>query len=127
MLIDRRVLLDVGIRRRHVGLRLVVVVIGDEILDAVAREELAHLAVELRRQRLVRREDQGRALDGPDDVGHRERLARAGHAQQRLLCQPALESVDEARDRGRLVAGGFEIGNELESVHAWLRLANPLV
>ena len=60
--VDRRVLLDVRVARGHVRLGLVVVVVRDEVLDRVVREELAHLAVELRGERLVVREDQRRAL-----------------------------------------------------------------
>ena len=37
LLVDRGLLLDVGVRLRHVGLGLVVVVVGDEVLDGVAR------------------------------------------------------------------------------------------
>jgi hypothetical protein len=51
-------LLDVGVGARHVGLGLVVVVVGDEILDRVVREEELELAVELRGQRLVGRQDE---------------------------------------------------------------------
>ena len=39
LLVDRGVLLDVGVRAGDVGLGLVVVVITDEILDGVFREE----------------------------------------------------------------------------------------
>ena len=53
VLVDRGVLLDVGVGGRHVGLGLVVVVVGDEVLHRVVREELLELAVELRRQGLV--------------------------------------------------------------------------
>ena len=42
--------------RGHVGLGLVVVVVGDEVLDRVVREELAELPVELRREGLVVRQ-----------------------------------------------------------------------
>ena len=41
VLVDRGVLLDVGVGGRHVGFRLVVVVVRDEVLDGVAREVLA--------------------------------------------------------------------------------------
>ena len=37
LLVDRGLLLDVGVRLRDVGLGLVVVVVGDEVLDGVAR------------------------------------------------------------------------------------------
>ncbi len=81
VLVDARVLLDEQVARRHVGLGLVVVVVGDEVLDRVLGEELAQLRVQLRRQRLVRREDQRRPAEARDDVGHGEGLARAGDAR----------------------------------------------
>jgi hypothetical protein len=40
LVVDRRVLLDVGVARGHVGLGLVVVVVADEVLDPVVGEEL---------------------------------------------------------------------------------------
>jgi len=49
---------------------LVVVVVRHEILDGVVREELAHFAVELGRERLVVREDQRRPLQRVGDVRH---------------------------------------------------------
>ena len=63
VLVDRAVLLDEQVALRHVGLGLVVVVVADEVLDRVLREELAELAVELRRERLVRREHDRRPAD----------------------------------------------------------------
>ncbi len=44
LVVDRRVLLDVGVGRGEVRLGLVVVVVGDEVLDPVLREELSELA-----------------------------------------------------------------------------------
>ena len=58
-----------------------------------------------------------------DDVGDRERLARSGHAEQRLMRQSGLEAVDQAAQRLRLIAGGLERGNELKSIgHAVLQV-----
>ena len=84
VLVDRAVLLDVEVARRDVRFRLVVVVVRDEVLDGVVREELAELRVELRRERLVRREHERRPAGARNDVGHRVRLAGAGDAEQRL-------------------------------------------
>ena len=52
----RGVLLDVQVGLRDVRLRLVVVVVRDEVLDRVRREELAELVAELSGQRLVVRD-----------------------------------------------------------------------
>ncbi len=95
LLVDRAFLLDEGVRARHVGFGLVVVVIGDEILDRVVGEERLELAVELRRQRLVGREDEGRALRLLDHLGHGEGLARAGDAEQHLVALVPAHAVDQ--------------------------------
>ncbi len=106
VVVDRRVLLDVEVARRHVRFRLVVVVVGDEVLDRVFREELAELRVELRREGLVRREHQRRAVMARDDVGHGEGLARPGDAEQRLEGEAVVDALGQLVDRLRLVAGG---------------------
>ena len=85
LLVDRGFLLDIGVGARDVGLGLVIVVVGDEILDRVVGEEALELAVELRRQRLVGGEDQRRPLRRLDHLGHGEGLARAGDAEQHLV------------------------------------------
>src|SRR5581483_4634827 len=85
------VLLDVQVGLRDVGLGLVVVVVGDEVLDGVAREELAELVAELRGERLVVRD-------------HERRLARAGCAEERLVALAGAEALAERRDRRGLVA-----------------------
>ena len=114
VLVDRRILLDEGIRGRHVGFRLVIIVVGDEVLHRVAREEFLHLAVELSRQRLVVRHDDRRALQPLDQAGYREGLARAGDPEQRLVHEPVADALHQRIDRLRLVAGGLILGLELE-------------
>ncbi len=113
VLVDRAVLLDVEVARRDVRFRLIVVVVRDEVLDGVVREELAEFGVELRGQRLVGREHERRAAGLRDDVRHRERLARAGDAEERLEREAVGESLEELRDGFRLVAGGLEGLEEL--------------
>ncbi len=75
LLVDGRVLLDIGVGARDVGFRLVVVVIADEILHRIVGEEILELAIELGGQRLVRRQDQGRALRRLDHFRHGVGLA----------------------------------------------------
>ena len=109
LLVDRGFLLDIGVGARHVGLGLVVVVIADEILDRVVREEALELAVELGRQGLVGREHERRPLGLLDHLGHGEGLARAGDAEQHLGAVLAPHALDQVGDRLRLVALGLEI------------------
>jgi hypothetical protein len=100
VVVDRRVLLDVGVGGGEIRLRLVVVVVGDEVLDGVLGEELAELVAELGRQRLVVRDHERGPLHALDDPGHRERLARAGAEIWKRFADGAFS------DRARLVAHG---------------------
>ena len=125
VVVPRGVLLDVEVGLRDVRLGLVVVVVGDEVLDRVVREELAELVAELRGERLVVRDHERRPLELLDDPGHRRRLARAGRAEQRLVALPRLERARELLDRPRLVAGGHVVRSGLELGHPGYRLPVP--
>ena len=104
LVVDQRVLLDVGVRLRDVGLGLVVVVVGDEVFHRVVGEERLELSVELGGQRLVGREHQGRPLHVGDDVGHRVRLARAGDPAQHRVRAARAHEGRQLLDRMRLVS-----------------------
>jgi len=108
VLVDARVLLDVEVARRDVRLRLVVVVVGDEVLDRVLGKEFAKLGVELRGERLVRRKDQRRPADPGDDVRHRVGLPRSGDAEQRLERESVAQPFGELLDRLGLIPRGRE-------------------
>ena len=124
-LVHRAFLLDVGVRPRHVRLGLIVIVIADEILDRVLREERLELAIQLRRQDLVRRQDQRRALQRLDDLGHGEGLAGTGDAQQHLVALAVLHLRHQFGDRGRLIAGRRILADQLERAPA-LQLVGAL-
>ena len=115
LLVDAQVLFNIGVRRRDVGLGLIVVVVGDEVFDGVAGEEGFHLAVELGREGLVVAEDEGGALEALDDVGHRKGLAGAGYAEERDVADAASQGVTETVYGLGLVAGGavWSIESEL--------------
>src|SRR5690348_3310334 len=108
MLVDRAVLLYVEVARRDIRLGLIVVVVRDEILDGVVREELAELGIELRGERLVRREHECGPAASRDHVRHRVRLARSRHAEERLERQAVVQAFGELFYRVRLVAGRIE-------------------
>ena len=100
-----RVLLDVQVGLRDVRLRLVVVVVRDEVLDRVLGEELPELVAELRGERLVVGDDERRLLHLLDHPRHRGRLAGPGRAEERLVALARAQPFGERGDRGGLVAG----------------------
>ena len=122
LVVDRRVLLYVGVRRRQVRLGLVVVVVGDEELDPVLGEQLPQLRGELGGQRLVRLDDEGGPLDLLDHPGDGRRLARPGDALQRLVRVAPADAGGQSRDGRGLVTRGLEGGNDLEFGHDPTRL-----
>ena len=104
LVVDRRFLLDVNVARGNVGFGLVIVVIGDKILDRIVREERLELVVELRRQGLVMRQDQRGAIQLLDDLGHREGLARSGDAEQHLVLVAVQNAARQRLDRLPLIS-----------------------
>ena len=128
LLVDGRVLFDIGVGARDVGFGLVVVVIGNEILHRVVGEEALELAIELGGQRLVRRQDDGGALRGLDHLGHGVGLAGPGDAEQHLRTVVAVDAFDQFLDGGRLVALRLVFGLDLEAHTAFgfLRARRPV-
>ena len=112
--VDREVFLYIGVRRRKIGLRLVIVVVRHEILYGVLREEVPEFAVELRREGLVVAQHERRTVQVGDDVGYGEGFSRAGHAQQRVVLRTVLDRADQLCDGLRLVARRGVIGYEFE-------------
>ena len=117
LVVAARILLDVRVRARQVGLGLVVVEVADEVLDSVVRKERPELRVQLGGERLVVGQDErGLAVAG-DDIGHRPGLAAAGHAHQCLMAHAAAKTLGQAVDRLGLVSGWLEVGNESKVGH----------
>ena len=108
VLVDCRVFFNEQVARRNVGFRLVVVVIGDKVLDRVLREKLTEFGIQLRRQRLVGRQNQCRAAGPGNDVGHGKGFSGTCYAEQGLKRQSVFKPTDQPGDRLRLVPGGHE-------------------
>ena len=104
--IDGRILCDIGIGRRHVSLRLVIVVVGDKVFYRIFREKFLELAVQLSSQGLIVRYDQSGLLQLLNDIGHGKGLAGTGHAQQGLKLVALLKTFDQGFYSLRLVTGG---------------------
>lgn len=124
LVVDRRVLLDVGVRLRDVRLGLVVVVVRHEVLDGVVRQQLAELGGELGRQRLVRRHDERGALQLLDQPCRGRALAGTGGAQQDDVLLPRADAFGELGDGGGLVTARPELGDHLEGGHGPLQVGH---
>ena len=114
MIVDGRILFDEQIARRHVGLGLVVIVIGHKILDRIFREKLAKFGVQLGRQRLVGRQHQSGPADPGNDVRHRVGFTRPCYPEQRLPGQSVLYAFGQFADRLGLITRRLKWLVELE-------------
>ena len=110
LVVDGGFFFDVEVAGRDVGLGLVVVVVGDEVLDGVVGEELFELVVKLGGEGLVVREDERGALRLLDNLGHGESFAGAGDAEQHLIFFTGGKTADELGDGAGLVALGGVVG-----------------
>ena len=106
LFIDGSVLLDVGIAGGDIGLGLVIIVVGDEILHRAVRKKGPQFAAELGGQRFVVGQNQRGLLHPFDDGSHGEGLAAAGHTQQHLIFFALQNAPGQAVDGGGLIAGG---------------------
>jgi hypothetical protein len=70
--------------------------------------------IELRRERLVVRQNQRGTIQRLDDFRHRERLARPGHAKQNLMLVARFHTADKLVDRRRLITTWLIVAAELE-------------
>ena len=88
---------------------MIIIEVADEIFDCVTREELLELGVKLRGQGFVVRYDQSGSIQLLDNIGNGERLARASHAEQRLMAISCLDRFQQLCDSLPLIATRFEV------------------
>ena len=103
LLVAAAVFFNIKVSARHIGFRLIVVVVADKVFHRVFGEERPKLLAKLRGQRLVVRDDERGPLGGLDDARHGERLSRARGAEHRLKPKSAVQPLHQPRDGGGLV------------------------
>ena len=108
LLVDGRVLLDVEVLAGDVGLGLVVVVVGDEVLDGVAREVGPELVAQLGGQRLVVGDDQRTGAGSPRSSPPSSSSCRCRWPQQGLIALAGRHALGQRLDRRRLIGGRAE-------------------
>ncbi len=117
LLVNRRILLDEGVALRHIGLWLIIIVVGDEVFHRIVRKKLLKLAIKLCCQRLVGSQNQRRLLHLFDDTGHGVGLARSGNAQQHLMRCPLAHTIDQFRNGAGLIPLGLKFTLQLKFGH----------
>ena len=111
------ILFDISIRARDIAFRLIIVVIRHEIFHAVVRKKLAELIAKLRRERLVVRDDERRAVDVFDDVRHRKRFAAARDAHEHLRTDAVKHPFRKFFYRLRLISRRLIRRYEFKFIH----------
>ena len=112
--IDRSFFLDIGSTLHDIRLRLVVVIVRDEIMNSIFGKKLLEFLSELSREGFIMRHDEGGTLEFRDDIRHGEGLSRARHSEKRLEIIARTDGCDEFLDRGSLVTSGGVGGIEGE-------------
>ncbi len=102
--VNLRLLLYVGIGVGEIRFRLVVIVVGNEIVHGILRKEFPILLCELRGKRLIVRHDERWLPDILDDMRDGVGLPRSGSTKERLVAQTLFNSLRKLLDGGRLVA-----------------------
>ena len=104
IVIDIGVLFNIGVGLWNVGFRLVVVVIGDEIAHCVVGHELAELGAQLCSERLVRLDDERRALQPFDQPCGGSRFAGSRSAHKHHIVLTVFDTGGQLLNGLRLVS-----------------------
>jgi len=114
LVVNGGVLLNEGVRLGDVGLGLVVVVVGHEVLHRIVRQQLAELGGHLGGQGLIGLQNEGGALEPLHQPGGGGGLAGAGGPQQDNVLLPRPQASLQLVNGGRLVPAGRVGADDLE-------------
>ena len=114
LIIDRGILLDIGIGRGNIGFRLIIIVIADEVPHIILGKESLELAGQLGCQRLVMGNDECRLLHLLDHLRNRIGLAGSRCAQQHLRFLSVPDACRQVSDCLRLIAHRLKRRHNLE-------------
>ena len=81
LVIDGRILFYISIRRGHICLRLVIIVVGYKIFHRILGKKFLELAVKLRCQRFIVGDNEGGLLKLLNHICHGKGLSGAGNSQ----------------------------------------------
>ena len=104
LVVYHRLLLDISVGRRHIGLRLIIIVIRNEVVHRVIRKKLAKFVRKLGGQGLVMGDDERRLLDFGYHVRNCEGLTGTRNAQKSLVLIAFFKAGNQFLYRPRLIS-----------------------
>ena len=104
LIIDCTVLFDIGIGIRDIGLRLIIVVVRDEVFHRIIWKKRLKLRAKLCCQRLVVCQNQSWTIYCFDNIGHGKSFTRTGNTQQCLFLVSMKNTLCQLLDCLRLVS-----------------------
>ena len=107
--VNAQIFFYVYIGYRQVGLGLVIIVIGDKILDSIFGKEGFKFPVKLGGECFIRCKHKGRTLCFLNDMRHGKGFTRTSNPQQNLRFHPLPNVGNQLFNGSGLVAGGSKI------------------
>ena len=103
LVIDRAILFDISIARRDIGLRLVVIIVGNEVFYCIIGEELLELTIKLPGQRFIMCNNQSRLVDLSNNLTHGIGLTSTRRPHENLGLLAPINIIHQLLDSLRLV------------------------
>ena len=113
-LINRGVLFNERISLRHISLRLVVVVVRNEIFDRIMGQQFTQLIRQLCGKSLILNHHQGGTLHRLNEPRRRGRLTGTGGTHEHNIFFAILHPLSQLRNGFRLIPGRFVLANNLK-------------
>ena len=117
-LVNLGIFFYIGISGCHIGFRLIIIVVGYEILYRIFRKKFFEFTVQLSCQRFIVGNHQCRAVGLRNDVRHRKCFPRTGYPQHNLFWIARIQPVHKLCNSFWLVAGRFIFGYKFKIRHS---------
>ena len=104
LVINGAVLFDINVLARHIGFRLIIVIVGHEIFHGIVRKKLLELRTKLSGKYLIMGKHERWTVYPSNNVCHSKGLAGTSNAHKGLLSHAAFDTLYQSVHRLRLVA-----------------------
>src|SRR3989344_279620 len=108
--VDLRFFFYISVGYRHIGFRLVIIIIRNEVVNCVRRKKLPVFLGKLGGKSFIMGYNKGRLLPFCDYIGNRESLTGARNSQKSLMSESLKKSFRKRPNGRRLVSSRLESG-----------------